>query len=536
MLIEQMAIQKKIERIKDGASPRFLDLFSGCGGISLGFTTAGFKSIGAVEIDKHAAASHGHNFFKRDALKVHSKNRDIHDEPASLFSDLNVLDPVEEQIDVLVGGPPCQAFARVGRAKLRSEAKRKNSDAADKAYLLDERADLVKQYLRIVDELKPLALLIENVPDMMNHGTSNVAEITCQELRKHGYKAQYTLLNSVFYGVPQTRERMFLIAYREELKAEVRWPDPICFHTLPKGYSGTRATALKLVGKGNQPAFEFSDSHYYQVEQPTSGKNLVAAISVQSALSDLPKINALKDHLEGRMKKGAKPLDVRIPYSSSKLTPYAILMRNWPGYETDNRVTANVIRYLPRDFKFFREMEQGWQYPQIHAWVERERKKLIEDRTAKGLNNNASDESFQKLISEWTIPYDPKKFPNKWWKLVPDQPSRTLLAHLGKDSYSHIHYDHIQARTITVREAARLQSFPDGFEFPCSMNAALRQIGNAVPPLVSYALAREIGTALGAELPEDFRKVLADERSTDTPKRTESQNIELFSLKEAQSV
>ena len=71
-------------------------------------------------------------------------------------------------------------------------------------------------------------------------------------------------------------------------------------------------------------------------------------------------------------------------------------------------------------------------------------------------------------------------------------PARTLMAHLGKDSYSHIHYDSEQARTISVREAARLQSFPDGFVFAGTMNPAFRQIGNAVPPLLAKAIAQNM--------------------------------------------
>ena len=89
-------------------------------------------------------------------------------------------------------------------------------------------------------------------------------------------------------------------------------------------------------------------------------------------------------------------------------------------------------------------------------------------------------------------PYDVGKFPNKWRKMWRDQPARTLMAHLGKDSYSHIHYDSRQARTISVREAARLQSFPDGFSFCGTMNPAFRQIGNAVPPLLAKAVATQI--------------------------------------------
>ena len=93
-------------------------------------------------------------------------------------------------------------------------------------------------------------------------------------------------------------------------------------------------------------------------------------------------------------------------------------------------------------------------------------------------------------------PYDPGKFPNKWRKMEADEPARTLMAHLGKDGYSHIHYDSAQARTISVREAARLQSFPDGFRFEGTMNPAFRQIGNAVPPLLAKAIGVVVRDAL----------------------------------------
>jgi DNA (cytosine-5)-methyltransferase 1 len=111
---------------------------------------------------------------------------------------------------------------------------------------------------------------------------------------------------------------------------------------------------------------------------------------------------------------------------------------------------------------------------------------------------------YERLKNAIVPPYDAGKFPNKWRKMWRDQPARTLMAHLGKDSYSHIHYDSEQARTISVREAARLQSFPDGFVFSGTMNPAFRQIGNAVPPLLAKALARTIlhaikGTAAKAE-------------------------------------
>src|SRR5438874_10999281 len=86
-------------------------------------------------------------------------------------------------------------------------------------------------------------------------------------------------------------------------------------------------------------------------------------------------------------------------------------------------------------------------------------------------------------------PHNPGTFPNRWRKLDPRAPAPTLMALLGQDGYTHIHPDGVQARVISVREAARLQSFPDGFRFAGGMNAALRQIGNAVPPLVAAAMA-----------------------------------------------
>jgi DNA (cytosine-5)-methyltransferase 1 len=120
-----------------------MDLFAGCGGLTLGFATAGFELIASVESDALAAESHGANFAAMSHGKhreAHYKARDINAEtPASIFRDLGIRGPVDEQVDVLVGGPPCQAFARVGRAKLRHEAHRRDEDDADIAFLVDGR-------------------------------------------------------------------------------------------------------------------------------------------------------------------------------------------------------------------------------------------------------------------------------------------------------------------------------------------------------------------------------------------------------------
>ncbi len=214
-------IRRKIARLRGNQPPRFMDLFAGCGGITLGFATAGFEPVASVESDMWAAESHGVNFAAISRGKNpqgHYKARDVtREDAASIFRDLGIEGPVDEQVDVLVGGPPCQAFARVGRAKLRHEAHRRREDDADVAFLVDGRVNLWQRYLHYVRETRPVALLMENVPDILNHGGRNVAETVSEHLRREGYRVSYTLLNASWFGVPQTRERMFLIGIHEAL-------------------------------------------------------------------------------------------------------------------------------------------------------------------------------------------------------------------------------------------------------------------------------------------------------------------------------
>jgi len=205
----EQAVLSKIVRMCAGGAPRVLDLFAGCGGLSLGFKAAGFEIAAAVEFDPEAAASHGANFHPGDPR--HSVARDITRlTPEMLVEELELGDVISA-VDVIVGGPPCQAFARVGRSKLRE------IDAHPEAFKNDPRARLYLEYLHYVEAFRPLALLMENVPDILNHGGQNVAEETCEVLREKGYVARYTLLNASYFGVPQMRERMILVAFRKEL-------------------------------------------------------------------------------------------------------------------------------------------------------------------------------------------------------------------------------------------------------------------------------------------------------------------------------
>jgi len=162
-------------------------------------------------------------------------------------------------------------------------------------------------------------------------------------------------------------------------------------------------------------------------------------------------------------------------------------MKSWLDFSNSTGIADHVIRSLPRDYEIFRRMNPGDQYPEAyrHAMSLFEEKITVYERDGK----TPSQSIIGELKRQTVPPYDVNKFPNKWRKMEADKPARTLMAHIGKDSYSHIHYDSEQARTISVREAARLQSFPDGFIFCGTMNPAFRQIGNSVPPLMAKSLA-----------------------------------------------
>jgi DNA (cytosine-5)-methyltransferase 1 len=472
-------MQRKVDRIASGAKPRVLDLFSGCGGISLGLQAAGFEISGAVEFDPHAAQSHGLNFHGGDP--AHSKATDITEtHPEDLARQLG-LGAVSDAVDVVVGGPPCQAFARVGRSKLRE------IDEHPQAFMHDPRARLYKEYLRYVDAFQPLAVLMENVPDILNHGGQNIAQETCAILEAKGYECGYTILNSVFYGVPQMRERMVLIAYRRELAAQVRFPSPTHWAQLPPGYDGSRAVALKTL-KGL-----FSEAHSY-IEPPAASLDLPPAITAEEALGDLSPIFARELLASGELRRGTRRFDKPVRYDGRrKISAYGKLMRDWPDHGApENGLSDHVIRYLPRDFQLFARLNAGDQYPQAHAHAVAMFEERVASRRSSGENLKKNSVAYKALWNSIVPPYDVGKFPNKWRKMWPDQPARTLMAHLGKDSYSHIHYDSAQARTISVREAARLQSFPDGFAFSGTMNPAFKQIGNAVPPLLAKAIGQVI--------------------------------------------
>lgn len=486
-----VVIARKIRRLLKGGRPRTLDLFSGCGGLSLGFHAAGFEIVGSVEADPDAARTFAANFggSSKPGLGV-AKDITVMEPEEALKICGAAPGPVQESVDVVVGGPPCQAFARIGRAKLREV--RRHPEAFKK----DPRAALYLRYLHYVRKTLPVALLLENVPDVLNFGGRNIAEEIVGHLKKLGYSSRYTLLNAAHYGVPQARERMFLVAVHRACAGSFQFPAPSRSEDLPSGYGNLRAVALGTIrlrsgsGRG-QGASSF-------VAPPLPGQRLPAGTTASQALSDLPEIMARRLNRRGGQARFKELQKLIQPYRCSPRNSFQQWMRAWPGFEKSSAVTNHAIRHLPRDFRWFSRMRPGMRYPAIHDIAsDYFLRSLLPKLRKQGVPvPPRNTTSFTKFAAKYVPPYDPGKFHDKWRMIEPEAPCHTLLAHLGKDCYSHIHFDCRQARTISVREAARLQSFPDSFRFPGGMNSSFRQIGNAVPPLLSFALACALRSAI----------------------------------------
>lgn len=499
-------IQRKLERLHNGAAPRVLDLFSGAGGLMLGFQLAGCESVVGVESDPLAARTYAQAFHKHarpELFELHARHRDItNTDPQGLMREFGFQKPLDA-VDFLIGGPPCPTFTRVGRAKLREVHDH------PEAFKIDERAHLYLPYLKFVERLSPVAILMENVPDFLNWGGHNLGEEVAEILEELGYHCAYTLLNAANYWVPQMRDRFYLIAIHRSAEADIRFPEPLCRVDFPPGYRSSRQVALRAVPDRGlfHPAPRYTTS-------PSDRGALHPAVTVAEAIGDLPPITG---HLDGSIKRGARRFDLPINYSNGAGSKYSDFMRSWPGFEAREALCDHVTRSLSeRDYRIFRGMLPGDDYPRAHSLAVRLFEEELERLSKQNRIPAEGSPDYRRLKADFVPPYDPTKFPNRWRKMEADKPARTLMAHLGKDSYTHIHYDSDQCRVLSVREAARLQSFPDGFVFAGTMNPAFRQIGNAVPPVMAAFLAEEIRSSLG------LQRVFTTGRSCLPPKRAKS--------------
>lgn len=456
--------------------PTVIDLFCGAGGLSLGFQAVGCRMLASADADLLAGETYRQNFSR---LQPSCPPRVF----AGPEGDLDRLAPDSltggERPDVVIGGPPCQAFSRLGRAKLAS--------LSEEGYRGDPRNALYGRFLAAVRVWRPRAVVMENVPGMLSVGGVNYAQVVTEELAAIGYRTGYAVLNAVWYGAPQFRERIFFVGMRADLGVAPSAPPTTHRAELPEGYSRPlRSVAPSLSFGGSW------DLNVGRLAVPAAPAER-PAVTVREALDDLP---ALTDHLDG----GGRPRgDFRrdMNYRTEPASAYARLMRSWPGLTPAAGVNDHAVRRTARDYETFRRMRPGDRYPEALAIARRRHEEALEVLRTAGTAPEPNTPAWDELVERFVPPYDEYDFPDKWRKLIPDRPSWTVPAHLAKDSYSHIHYDGEQARMISVREAARLQCFPDAFAFTGNMGDCFRQIGNAVPPLLAAAVGAEVVRALG---------------------------------------
>jgi DNA (cytosine-5)-methyltransferase 1 len=453
-----------------------LDLFSGAGGFSLGLEKAGFASVGAVEKDEVAGRTYLGNFPEVPLRRFGPSQGDItRIDPWSVRDELIRLTGSAE-LDLIVAGPPCQGFSRIGRAKLN------NLEGREKAFVDDPRNALYKRALHFVRVFKPKAVLIENVAGMLHHGGRNMAELAAMALESCGYVVRYTLVNSAWFGVPQSRERVFILGFATELGITPAFPART--HNL-------NLTSKQLTGATLDTERWSRPDLFVHPQLLPRKRELECTVSASEAIGDLPSFTLhLEAQAEGRAMKSGRGLHPEMPYRQGRPSAYASRMRRWIPRDS-KLVEDHVCRWVPRDFETFRRMAPGDTYTRAHAiaW-----ERYQEARRAAGKARRPEPDP-----DDFIPPYRVGDFEEKWKKLIAGQPSWTITAHLGKDTYSHIHYDSEQARAITPREAARLQSFPDGFTFEGSMGDMFKQIGNAVPPLLAFAFGRAIRKQLLAQ-------------------------------------
>jgi|SRR5690606_5886718 len=399
----------------------FIDLFSGAGGLSEGFIKAGFCPIAHVEIDSNACKTlETRLIFNK--LKEESRldfyydyllgkiprdkfvsnfgttqlsnsviNTEIGgDNNKAIFETINKL-AGNREIDLVIGGPPCQAYSLVGRSRDKNRMKN------------DPRNYLYKEYAKFLTEYKPKVFVFENVLGLRTANDGAYLEDMRNHFGEIGYKLDYDILNASEYGVLQNRKRIILIGWRKDIDFVF-------------------------------PKFK---------KEP----NIWA---VSNLLTDLKKLK---------------------PGEQNNVTKYKTDTTDYLSkFELRNGVdfvTQHIARpHNNRDLEIYKiainKFERGerLKYPDL-------------PESLKTHNNQSSFLDRFKVVDGNGL-------------------SHTMVAHIAKDGHHYIYPDKRQVRSLSVREAARIQSFPDDFFFEGGRTAAFKQIGNAVPPLMAKEIAKKI--------------------------------------------
>lgn len=403
----------------------FIDLFAGAGGLAEGFLKEGFEPLCHIEMNENACFSlktrlsyywlknngkindyfdYCRNQISREELykKIPDGILDSvlnvaisKDNLEEIFKtiDDNMLRKSAKQIDVLVGGPPCQAYSLAGRSSKRT------NPLSD-----DSRNYLYELYVSFLHKYSPKLFIFENVVGLLSANNGKYFQDFIAKSEKEGYKIEPRILNAKDYGVLQNRRRVIVIGAKKKEDAKKLFPDVV-------------------------------DSSQYVLED---------------LFSDLP---SLKNTLSSNKYRSGP---------SEYLSKFGIR-------DTNDVLTWHIRRTVnDRDTEIYKTTIRLW-------------------------NTKKERLNYSKLPDELKNHRNQKSFLDRFKVVASDlHESQTMLAHIAKDGHYFIHPDIKQARSISVREAARIQSFPDSYFFEGNRSAAFIQIGNAVPPLLSWQMAKKI--------------------------------------------
>ena len=380
--------RKSIQAKKTSKSPTIIDLFCGAGGFSYGFSKMGYNILLANDIDKDALRTYSFNHPEINSSRI------INDD-VKLISQ-NIHKYVNLQVDMIIGGPPCQSFSIANQQRV----------------IDDPRNVLYKYFVKFVNDLKPKFIIMENVRGMLK-----VANQVVEDFDKIGYTAKYRLYDATNFSVPQKRIRLIYIGINNE----------------------------------------YSKKHNLDVDKIMSDIENETKKNKKFILKD-----AL-DNIENLVCPSKQNQTESDDESGSKIS-----INKYKNNEYLNLINNNNIYSLTYNHKARFQNETNLK---IYSLL-----KQGEDSTTETIKD--------------IMPYSHRNhiFKDKYFKLVENEPSRTITAHLKMDCHSHIHPT--QIRAITPREAARIQSFPDNYLFFGPYLKTYMQIGNAVPPLMSKVFAK----------------------------------------------
>ena len=381
-----------------------IDLFCGAGGITEGFRQAGFRCLFANDFNANALDTFQHNHPSVKAVCAPIEKLS----PKTIRKDLGVD---RGELDVLVGGPPCQGF----------------SINAPGRFVEDNRNAMFKHYVRFLEEFVPKQFLFENVPGMLSLAGGKIFRQIISELEQRGYRTTARILLSAHYGVPQVRWRLILMGTQGDRALQP--PDPTHYFQARANFTGGSSMILRPL----------------TLDQ----FRLLPAVTLRDAISDLPPLKAGE---------GLEEMEYTRPANSE----FAREMRSESSSLFNH--TANKLSQINLDRLTF--------IPPGGAWVD-----IPHELLPLGMKRaRRSDHT--------------KRYGRPKW----DSLSGTMMTKCDPHWGAVFHPD--QQRAFTVREAARIQSFPDRYRFLGPRASQYEQVGNAVPVLMARAIARTISVTL----------------------------------------